>query len=206
LTADNAAAVAQICERLDGIPPAIEPAAARVRGLSVGALAAALDDRFRLLTSARTVLARQRTLQASVDWRYNLLDEAERALFCRLAIFAGSFDLDAAAAVAAGPPLPPAELLEVLLGLVDKSMVTPVEASDRYRMLETLRQYGQTRLADTGKLAEVMAHRRAESLTIVLTILSGQPGLPGADRERTSATNYLVRRLLTQSRHNERRP
>jgi class 3 adenylate cyclase len=111
LTVDNAAAVAQICDRLDGIPLALELAAARVRGLSVGALAAALDDRFRLLTGgARTVLARQRTLQASVDWSYELLGQAEQALFCRLAIFAGSFDLDAAAAVAAGPALPPGDV------------------------------------------------------------------------------------------------
>jgi predicted ATPase/class 3 adenylate cyclase len=156
LTIENAAAVAQICERLDGIPLALELAAARVRGLSVGALAAALDDRFRLLTGgARTVLARQRTLQASIDWSYELLGDTERALFCRLAIFAGSFDLDAAEAVAAGPPLPPGELLGLLLGLVDKSMVTPVEDGDRYRIFETLRQYGQARLADTSQLAAV---------------------------------------------------
>jgi predicted ATPase/class 3 adenylate cyclase len=156
LTAKNAAAVAQICARLDGIPLALELAAARVRGLSVGALAAALDDRFRLLTGgARTVLARQRTLQASIDWSYELLSDAEQTLFCRLAVFAGSFDLDAAEAVAAGPPLPPGEVLGLLLGLVDKSMVTPVEDSDRYRIFETLRQYGQARLADTGQLAAV---------------------------------------------------
>jgi predicted ATPase len=156
LTVDNAAAVAQICDRLDGIPLALELAAARVRGLSVGALAAALDDRFRLLTGgARTVLARQRTLQASMDWSYELLSDTERGLFCRLAVFAGSFDLDAAEAVAAGPPLPPGELLGLLLGLVDKSMVTPVEDGDRYRLFETLRQYGQARLADTGELAGV---------------------------------------------------
>jgi predicted ATPase len=156
LTVDNAGAVAQICARLDGIPLAIELAAARVRGLTVGALAAALDDRFRLLTGgARTLLERQRTLQASVDWSYELLGEAERALFCRLAVFAGSFDLNAAAAVAAGSVLPPGDILGLLLSLVDKSMVTPVDDSDRYRMLETLRQYGQARLADTGELAAV---------------------------------------------------
>jgi predicted ATPase len=156
LTVDNAAAVAQICERLDGIPLAIELAAARVRGLTVEALAAALDDRFRLLTGgARTVLARHRTLEASVDWSYDLLGEAERALFARLAIFAGSFNLEAAAAVAAGPPLPPGDVLGLLLSLVDKCMVTPVDDSERYRMLETLRQYGQARLAATGELAAV---------------------------------------------------
>jgi predicted ATPase len=156
LTAENAMAVAQICERLDGIPLALELAAARVRGLAVEPLASALDDRFRLLTGgARTVLPRQRTLQASVDWSYELLGESERALFCRLAIFAGSFDLDAAAAVASGPPLTPGDVLGLLLSLVDKSMVTPVEDSDRYRMLETLRQYGQAHLADTGELAAV---------------------------------------------------
>jgi hypothetical protein len=156
LTVENAGAVAQICERLDGIPLALELAAARIRGLTVGALAAALDDRFRLLTGgARTVLPRQRTLQASVDWSYDLLGEAERALFARLAIFAASFDLDAVAAVASGATVQPGDVLGLLLSLVDKSMVTLVEDSDRYRLIETLRQYGQARLADTGELAAV---------------------------------------------------
>jgi hypothetical protein len=100
-------------------------------------------------------LARQRTLQASVDWSYELLSDTERSLFCALAIFAGSFDLDAAAAVASGRALLPGDVLGLLLGLVDKSMVTPVEDGDRYRLLETLRQYGQARLADTGELAAV---------------------------------------------------
>jgi predicted ATPase len=91
LTADNVGVVAQICARLDGIPLALELAAARVRGLTVGALATAVDDRFRLLTGgSRTVLERQRTLQAPVDWSYELLAEPERALFARLAMFAGS--------------------------------------------------------------------------------------------------------------------
>ena len=142
LTDDNAAAVAQICHRLDGIPLAIELAAARVRGLTVEQVAAGLDDRFRLLTGgARTVLPRQQTLQASVDWSYELLSDRERAVFRRLAVFAGGFTLDAAEPVGAGADIEPVEVLELLIALVDKSMIDTDDERSRYRMLESLRQY-----------------------------------------------------------------
>ena len=105
LTDENAGAVAEVCRRLDGIPLALELAAARLRGLSVAQLAARLDDRFALLTGgSRAALPRQQTLRAAVDWSYDLLSPAEQALFARLSVFAGSFTLEAAEAVADGAP------------------------------------------------------------------------------------------------------
>ncbi|HWE64374.1 MAG TPA: LuxR family transcriptional regulator, partial [Chloroflexota bacterium] len=112
LTGHNAAVVAQICRQLDGIPLAIELAAARLRGLSIEFLAARLDQRFRLLTGgSRTALPRQQTLQATVDWSYGLLGGAEQILFNRLAIFSGSFNLEAAEAICAGGPVATEDVL-----------------------------------------------------------------------------------------------
>jgi predicted ATPase/class 3 adenylate cyclase/DNA-binding CsgD family transcriptional regulator len=151
LGVDNAPAVAQVCSRLDGIPLAIELAAARVRGMTVEQVAAGLDDRFRLLTGgARTVLPRQQTLQASVDWGYALLSDAERVVFRRLSVFPGGFSLDAAERVVAGDGVEPVDVLDLLLGLVDKSMVL-ADDTGRYRLLETLRQYGAARLLAAGE-------------------------------------------------------
>jgi predicted ATPase/class 3 adenylate cyclase/DNA-binding CsgD family transcriptional regulator len=159
LTAQNAPAIAQICHRLDGIPLALELAAARVRGLTVEQVAAGLDDRFRLLTGgARTVLPRQQTLQASVDWGYELLSDRERAVFRRLAVFSGGFALDAAERVAAGDDIEPVEVLDLLVALVDKSMVDADDERARYRMLESLRQYATARLVEAG---EITATREA---------------------------------------------
>jgi predicted ATPase/class 3 adenylate cyclase/DNA-binding CsgD family transcriptional regulator len=155
LGVDNAPFVAQVCSRLDGIPLAIELSAARVRAMTVEQVAAGLDDRFRLLTGgARTVLPRQQTLQASVDWGYALLGDAERVVFRRLSVFAGGFSLDAAEQVVAGDGLEPVEVLDLLLGLVDKSMVL-ADDTGRYRLLETLRQYGSARLLDAGETPAV---------------------------------------------------
>jgi predicted ATPase/class 3 adenylate cyclase/DNA-binding CsgD family transcriptional regulator len=152
VTAENAAAVGQLCARLDGIPLAIELAAARVRGLTIERLAAGLDDRFRLLTGgARTVLPRQQTLQASVDWSYELLSERERAVFRRLSVFVGTFSLDAAEEVVAAGDVDAVEVLDLLLALVDKSMIVTDDETGRYRMLETLRQYGSARLVEAGE-------------------------------------------------------
>jgi predicted ATPase/class 3 adenylate cyclase/DNA-binding CsgD family transcriptional regulator len=156
LSDGNAPAVAQICHRLDGLPLAIELAAARVRGLTVDQIAAGLDDRFRLLTGgARTVLPRQQTLQASVDWSYELLSDRERVVFRRLAVFAGGFTLDAAEQVGAGGGVEAVEILDLLVALVDKSMIDVDEVAGRYRMLETLRQYASQRLVDGGEIAAV---------------------------------------------------
>ena len=124
VTDDNAAAVAEICARLDGLPLAIELAAARVRALSLAEILDSLHDRFRLLTGgARTAVRRQQTLRASVDWSHALLTEPERVLFRRLAAFLGGFDLDAAQAVAGGGEVQRYQVLDQLTLLVDKSLV-----------------------------------------------------------------------------------
>jgi predicted ATPase/class 3 adenylate cyclase len=165
VTAANRAAVAQVCRRLDGIPLALELAAARLRGLSLEELAARLDERFRLLTGGRrTALPRQQTLQATVEWSYGLLEERERLLFDRLSVFAGSFSLASVEAVCAGGDISEPEVLELLLLLVDKSLVVAQDGgvgTTRYRLLETLSQYGRERLAERADAAAVR-ERHAE--------------------------------------------
>ena len=202
LTEKNAPAILQICARLDGIPLALELAAARIASLSAEQIQERLEDAFRLLTTgAQTALPRQRTLRALVDWSYDLLDEPERALLRRLSAFAGGWTLEAAEAVcssgggeratarvapthnflvgAALAPVPspsvalhpltsdprpptPAEVLDVLTGLVDKSLVLAADAGGamRYRMLETIRQYAQERLIESGERETVQARHR----------------------------------------------
>jgi predicted ATPase/class 3 adenylate cyclase len=148
LTKDNASFVAQICSRLDGIPLAIELAAARVRALSVDQIAARLDDRFHLLTGgARTALPRQQTLRAMIDWSFNLLSEQEKQLLRRLAVFVGGWTLEAAEQVCV-QERGEFDVLDLLTHLVDKSLVNMEESSDyvRYRMLETTRQYAREML------------------------------------------------------------
>ncbi|MFF2536462.1 BTAD domain-containing putative transcriptional regulator [Streptomyces cyaneofuscatus] len=157
----TAAACAEICRRLDGLPLAIELAAARLRMLSPRQIADRLDDRFRLLTSgSRTVLPRQQTLRAVVDWSWELLDEGERAVLRRLAVFAGGCGIAAAeevCALPAGPGGPAVDRLDVaaLLGsLVDKSLVVAEPGEDgemRYRLLETVGEYAVERLAEAGE-------------------------------------------------------
>ncbi len=145
----NAAAVAAICRRLDGIPLAIELAAARMRMLSPAQIAAGLSDRFRLLTGGvRGAPARQRTLEASLEWSYELLDEVQRLALARLSVFAGSFELDAAEAVVGGDGIAADEVLDLVGGLVEQSMVEVVQRQDtaRYRLLETIRVYARQRL------------------------------------------------------------
>ncbi|MFG1666445.1 BTAD domain-containing putative transcriptional regulator [Streptomyces sp. Y7] len=150
--ADDPEGCAEICRRLDGLPLAIELAAARLRMLTPRQIADRLDDRFRLLTSgSRTVLPRQQTLRAVVDWSWELLDEDEREVLRRLSVFAGGCDLAAAEAVC-GPAA-----LEALGSLVDKSLVVaaaPGDAGMRYRLLETVAEYAAERLDETGRRAE----------------------------------------------------
>lgn len=158
VTDDNAAPVAQVCYRLDGIPLAIELAAAQVRALSVVQLAARLDDCFRLLTGgSRTALPRHQTMKATLDWSYELLSEPERVLFRRLAVFAGGFTLEAAEAVCSSGGVDTQDLLDLLIRLVDKSLVVLEEklGEMRYRLLEPIRQYGRARLAEAGELTTV---------------------------------------------------
>ena len=152
LTEQNTAAVADVCQRLDGIPLALELAAARVRALSVEEIAARLTDRFGLLTRGdRTALPRQQTLRALIDWSYDLLTERERALLRRLAVFAGGFTLDAAEAVGAGGLVAGADVLDALTRLVEKSLVVPEPDIGRYRLLETMRQYAHERVREAGE-------------------------------------------------------
>jgi predicted ATPase/class 3 adenylate cyclase len=147
----NTPAVVEICRRLDGIPLALELAAARLRALPVEEIAARVNDRFRLLASGdRTALPRQKTLRALIDWSHDLLSEPERVLLRRLAVFAGGFTLDAAEAVAAGDEIAAGDVLELLTGLVDKSLVTLDADAGRYAMLETVRQYAMEKLDASG--------------------------------------------------------
>jgi len=146
--------VEDICRRLDGLPLAVELAAARLRALPLAILAERLGDRFRLLTGgARTALPRQQTLRAVVDWSYDLLFEDERRLFARLAAFTGGCDLTAAEAVCADEQVPSGEILDALSRLVDKSLVTISDtgAEVRFGQLHTLWQYGRERLGESGE-------------------------------------------------------
>src|SRR5262249_48855727 len=139
--------------RLDGIPLAIELAAARVRVFTVEQIAARLDDCFLLLTGgSRTALPRQRTLLATVDWSYDLLSEPERLLLRRLSVFAGGWTCEAAESVCGGSDLSAGAVLHGLSGLVDKSLVLAEEqgSEERYRLLETIRQYARDKLAESG--------------------------------------------------------
>ena len=143
-------AVAEICARLDGIPLAIELAAARVRSLPVDEIAARMQDRFRLVTTTdSTVPQRQRTLRALIDWSHDLLPPDERALFHRLSIFAGGWTLEAAEAVCAGPA-PGEDGVQLLTHLVERSLATLDEESGRYGLLEVVRQYAQEKLEESG--------------------------------------------------------
>jgi predicted ATPase/class 3 adenylate cyclase len=155
----NVVAVADICRRLDGIPLALELAAARVRALSVETIAARLNDRFSLLARGdTTALPRQQTLRATIDWSFELLTERERALLQRLAVFAGGCTLEAAEAVGAGGDVSRMDVLGLLANLVDKSLVTREAEGERYRLLETVRQYADERLNESGEADQV--HRR----------------------------------------------
>ncbi|WP_203932878.1 BTAD domain-containing putative transcriptional regulator [Virgisporangium ochraceum] len=177
LTPATADVVARVCRQLDGIPLAIELAAARVRTLPVDEIAARLDDRFRLLTGGpRTAEARQRTLRATVDWSHRLLAEPDRVLFRRLSVFRGGFTLDAAERVCDRP------VMDGLTRLVDRSLVvTDHTAGTRFRMLETLRQYASERLHEAGEAAAT-GRRHAEHFTDVA--VRGEAGLRGPDQAR----------------------
>lgn len=156
VTDESRTAIADVCRRLDGIPLAIELAAARTRTLSVAMIAARLNDRFRLLkVGDETVLPRQQTLRASIDWSYDLLTENGRALLRRLAVFAGGWTLEAAEAIGAGGDITAGDVLDLLSELVEKSLVLLEAAGERYRLLETIRQYAQERLYESGEGADV---------------------------------------------------
>src|SRR5271154_7415659 len=175
VTDDNVAAVGEICRRLDGLPLAIELAAARVRALSLTEILETLHDRFRLLTGGgRTAVPRQQTLRASVDWSHALLSEPERMLFRRLAVFFGGFDLDAAQAIAGSSDMPRYQVIDMLTLLVDKSLVVADErrGRTRYRLLETVRQYASEKLGESGEAGDVRTRHR-DHYTSMAALLDG---------------------------------
>jgi predicted ATPase/DNA-binding CsgD family transcriptional regulator len=175
---DNAAVVAEICTRLDGLPLAIELAAARVRALSLAEILDSLHDRFRLLTGgARTAVRRQQTLRASVDWSHALLTEPERVLFRRLAVFQGGFYLDAAQTVAGSGAVERYQVMDQLTLLVDKSLVVANDSRGRtrYRLPETVRQYALEKLGESGEADAVRARHR-DHYTVMAARLDAPAG------------------------------
>ena len=182
LTDKNAAAVAQVCHRLDGIPLAIELAAVRVKVLPVEQILTRLQDRFALLTGgSRTALPRQQTLRATVDWSYDLLSEQERKLLNRVSVFAGGFSLEAAESVCAWNGLESFDVLDLLSPLIDKSLVVPNESgeSSRYTLLETIRDYAAERLKVAGEV-ETQADRHA--FHFFKLALQAEPELQGPEQ------------------------
>jgi predicted ATPase/class 3 adenylate cyclase len=179
-TDQNAVAVAEICRRLDGIPLAIELAAARVRALSTEEIAARLSDRFKLLARGdRTALPRQQTLRALIDWSYDLLTEPERALLRQLSVFAGGFTLDAAEAVAGGDANANASVLDLVSHLVEKSLAVAEPERGRFRLLETVRQYAGQRLDESGEEAAARSRHLAFYLELAQT---ARPKLVGPEQ------------------------
>jgi tetratricopeptide (TPR) repeat protein len=203
LTEQNAQAVLQICRRVDGIPLAIELAAARVRALSVEQIASRLDDQVRLLSDGRrTGLPRHQTLRATMDWSHDLLAGAEKVLFRRLASFASGFTLEAAEFVVAGTDLEPASILDLLSSLVYKSLVEvdEREAEVRYRLLEPVRQYALSKLKEANEEPLVRTHHRDFFIALAE---GGHAGLISQDRgswqKRIEAEHDNIRAALQWS-------
>jgi predicted ATPase/class 3 adenylate cyclase len=208
LTAESASVVADICRRLDGIPLAIELAAARLRLMSPAEILERLDERFELLTAGRrTVLERHQTLRGAIDWSYALLEPAEQLLFARLSVFAGGFTVDAAEQVAVDDAVVhPSGVLTLLGSLVAKSMVATddTDAGTRYRLLETLREYAWERLCELDDPARVQALHAAHVLRLVesaVASLKGADGHLGAARLLAEQDNLRV--ALTWSRDHD---
>ncbi len=190
--ADQRDVVCDICSRLDGMPLAIELAAARVRALSVDEIRDSLHDRFRLLTgTTRAAVRRQQTLRASVDWSHALLTESERVLFRRLAAFVGGFDLAAVRAVAGGSEVERYQVLDQLTLLVDKSLVVAESPSGatRYRMLETVRQYALEKLGESGEGDDVRARHRDHYLEVAASLENGAADQQQIDRVAVEIDN-----------------
>ncbi|HXY93073.1 MAG TPA: adenylate/guanylate cyclase domain-containing protein [Acidimicrobiia bacterium] len=181
LDAETVATLAQLCRRLDGIPLAIELAAARARVMSPQEITARLDERFRLLTGgSRTAVERHQTLRRAVEWSYELLDERERAVLDRLGVFAGGFTLDAAEAVVSDDDVETLDVLDSIAQLVDKSLVEPEreQHGTRYRLLETIRTYALERLDDRGATDEI---RRRHATWCAAFMAEAGAGLRGPD-------------------------
>jgi predicted ATPase/class 3 adenylate cyclase/DNA-binding CsgD family transcriptional regulator len=183
VNAESTEVLLEICQRLDGMPLALELAAARVRALSLSEILDSLHDRFRLLTGgARTAVRRQQTLRASVDWSHALLTESERVVFRRLAVFLGGFDLAAAQAVVGDSDLHPHQILDLLMLLVDKSLVVAenLGGTTRYRMMETVRHYAVEKLGESGE-ADRVRDRHRDHYTAAAAVF-GEP--TSADHQR----------------------
>jgi predicted ATPase len=181
---EDIAALAEIVSRLDGIPLALELAAARADMLSLTQIATRLDDRFGLLSRGpRTAQPRQQTLAGAIDWSYGLLSDLERAVFCRLSIFAGGFSLEAAEAVTTGPGLDPGDILDLVTNLAAKSLVVVTGQGDsqRYRLLETIRAYAADKVIGTGEQAELRGRHLAWFLDLAEL---AEPQLAGPGRGR----------------------
>jgi predicted ATPase/transcriptional regulator with XRE-family HTH domain len=198
ITTQNAGAVTQICRQLDGMPLAIELAAARVRSMAVQELSSRLDDRFHLLTGGtRTALPRQRTLEATITWSYDLLSEEERVLFDRLSVFSGGCTADSARRVCSGGAVSEERVLELVGLLADRSMLAADkkgERKTRYRMLETLRQFGQERLAARGESRAV--RQRHLDWAINLAESYPAPTGPGKQEPEMIAEEHNLRSAL----------
>lgn len=181
LTEPDVDVVVRVCERLDGIPLAIELAASRLRSLSLPAVLDRLEDRFVLLTgSTRTAVPRQRTLRALIDWSYELCLPAEQLLWARLSVFTGGFTLAAAEGVCAGPDLPRDRMLDLIDHLVAQSILAPVPTSGppRYRMLETIREYGWHRLTERDETG-ALGKRHCEHYLALAERIAGAWNGPG---------------------------
>ena len=202
LDPENALSVAEVCSGLDGIPLAIELAAARVGTLSVAQISDRLGHSLKLLSGRnRSVPERQRTLRAALDWSYELLDETERLLFARLSVFAGGFTLQAAEVVCAGEEFERDEVLDLLGQVVDKSLVVAEAGEEdtlRYRLLETIRQYGMEKLAEFGE-AERVRRRHAEYYLALAEEVETEPGGQGAWLRRLKIEQDNFRAALSWS-------
>jgi predicted ATPase/DNA-binding CsgD family transcriptional regulator len=202
LDSRNAPSVAEVCRGLDGIPLAIELAAARVGTLSVTQISDRLGYSLTLLSGRdRSVPERQRTLRAALDWSYELLDEAERKLFGRLSVFAGGFTLQAAEAVCTGGEIERDEVLDLLGHVIDKSLVVAEAGEEdalRYRLLETIRQYGMEKLAEFGEAGRV-PRRHAEYYLALAEEVEQEPSEQGAWLRRLKTEQDNFRAALSWS-------
>jgi len=207
LTPQNASAVATVCRQLDGLPLAIELAAARTRALSVEQIAARLDARFRLLTGgSRTASPRQQTLRGALDWSYDLLSQKERGLLRQLSVFAGGWTLEAAETICSGEGVEPQEILDLLIQLVLKSLVLADAREERvrYRLLETVREYARDRLIESGNAAALQKRHLDWYLQVAE---KAEPELTGADQriwlDRLEVEHDNLRAALESSKVDE---
>ena len=196
-TAANAASIADICRRLDGIPLAIELAAARVRALPVETIDARLSDRFRLLSAGdQTALPRQQTLRALIDWSHDLLTEPEKVLLRRLSVFAGGWTLESAEAVCGGGTLADGDVLDLLAHLVDKSLVAMDADGARYRLLESVRAYARERLEASGEAPDIRSRHLDHFVRFAEEM---RPALNGPERPRALARYDAERENLVDA-------